>query len=115
MASTKSSIPFNPERYGRISRAAVRSVIRAKAGYPLGSDRIGLLRRLLPLTKAELGDNSRTASTAIVERLRSALRNERRQGKAGHWTYDLNRHIALSQALNTEIQRLKSRSRKNNV
>lgn len=35
----------------------------------------------------------------IVARLTRRLRRERQRGLAGHWSYDLNRHIALKQAL----------------
>ena len=35
--------------------------------------------------------------------LGKALRAERRLGKAGHWTYDLNRHMSLVVALKAEI------------
>jgi hypothetical protein len=35
----------------------------------------------------------------LVLRLRAALRSERRRGRAGHWSYDLNRHLGLLQAL----------------
>jgi hypothetical protein len=44
----------------------------------------------------------------IVARLERALRAERNRGRSGHWTYDLNRHIALHQALAAERQRLAS-------
>lgn len=36
---------------------------------------------------------------AISARLARAVRRERQKGLAGHWSYDLNRHIALAQAL----------------
>jgi len=49
------------------------------------------------------------ATRAIVARLADALRRERRLGRAGHWTYDLNRHIALAQAWRAETQRLHDR------
>ena len=39
---------------------------------------------------------------AILTRLARALRAERNRGRAGHWTYDLNRHIALKQAYAAE-------------
>ena len=38
-------------------------------------------------------------------RLARALRRERSLGAAGHWSYDLNRHIALLQAWRAETQR----------
>jgi hypothetical protein len=36
----------------------------------------------------------------LIAALTRALRNERRLARAGHWAYDINRHIALSQSLN---------------
>lgn len=57
------------------------------------------------------GGAGRPAGAALEEtkdtiaRLMRALRTERQRGKAGHWTYDLNRHIALSQALRRQIDR----------
>jgi hypothetical protein len=56
------------------------------------------LPRLLPLLPREIADESPAARRAILARLARALRQERRRGRAGHWTYDLNRHIALRQA-----------------
>jgi hypothetical protein len=64
------------------------------------------LPRLLPLAPAELADDSPAATRVILRRLARALRNERNRGRAGHWTYDLNRHIALSQAYAGERRRL---------
>ena len=40
-----------------------------------------------------------TTDEAEVARLTLALRRERLLGRAGHWAYDINRHIALRQAL----------------
>jgi len=45
-------------------------------------------------------------SAEIVARLERALRAERNRARAGHWTYDLNRHIALRQAYMAERERL---------
>ncbi|PTW57689.1 hypothetical protein C8N35_110168 [Breoghania corrubedonensis] len=59
------------------------------------------LRTLARLIGAEPGEGE-SAQRAVVARLAKALRGERRRGKAGHWTYDLNRHIALLQAYRAE-------------
>ena len=45
---------------------------------------------------------------AIIARLERALRAERKRARSGHWTYDLNRHIALRQAYLAESARLAS-------
>lgn len=65
------------------------------------------LPRLLPLMPAELADDSPAATRTILKRLARALRHERNRGRAGHWTYDLNRHIALCQAYAGERRRLR--------
>jgi hypothetical protein len=62
------------------------------------------LPRVLPIGPDEVADGSPAAIRAIVQRLARALRAERNRGRAGHWTYDLNRHIALAQAYAAERQ-----------
>ena len=60
----------------------------------------------LPLIVAvgpdEIADRSLSGRRAIVRKLARALAAERRRGRKGHWTYDLNRHIALAQAYAAE-------------
>lgn len=36
-----------------------------------------------------------------IRHLRAALRRERMRGRAGHWTYDLTRHLSLARQLRT--------------
>lgn len=60
------------------------------------------LPRVLPVGPDEVADSSLSGRRRILARLASALRAERRLGRAGHWTYDLNRHIALAQAYESE-------------
>ncbi|MEI2384614.1 hypothetical protein [Breoghania sp. JC706] len=61
------------------------------------------LARLIGGETSEGGASQRL----VVARLARALRGERRRGLAGHWTYDLNRHIALLQAYRAERALLK--------
>lgn len=61
------------------------------------------LPRLIPIEEERLVDPSQDEIEWIVTRLAKALRAERRKGIAGHWTYDLNRHIALMQAYRAEL------------
>ena len=56
------------------------------------------LPRVLPVGPDEIADESVDGRRRIVARLARALRAERNRGRSGHWTYDLNRHIALRQA-----------------
>ena len=69
-------------------------------------DRLRHLPRVLPVGPAELADQSIAARRRIVARLARALRAERNRGRAGHWTYDLNRHVALAQAYAAERRHL---------
>lgn len=60
------------------------------------------LPRVLPVGPSDVADVSPAGRRRILSRLASALRAERRLGRAGHWTYDLNRHIALAQVYESE-------------
>ena len=72
-----------------------RCPIRVARPPQSGFDRRLALSRLLALWPHELDDESPPARRRILGRLRKALRAERRRGLAGHWTYDLARHIEL--------------------
>lgn len=65
------------------------------------------LPALLPLLPSEIADASDSMHRRIVARLARALRAERMRGRAGHWSYDINRHIALRQAYEAERGRLR--------
>ena len=60
------------------------------------------LPRLIPIMPSELADPDPAVRRMILRRLARALRSERNRGRAGHWTYDLNRHIGLAQAYAAE-------------
>jgi hypothetical protein len=66
-------------------------------------DRRVALSRLLALWPHELDDESAEARVRVLGRLRRALRAERRRGLAGHWTYDLARHIELLRLYRAEL------------
>lgn len=63
--------------------------------------------RLIPVGPKEVSDCSIAGRTAIVQRLMRSLRGERVRGRAGHWSYDLNRHVGLVEALKYERQALR--------
>ncbi len=65
-------------------------------------DRTRHLPRVIPVAPEEIADLSASGRTAILRKLARALRAERNRGRSGHWTYDLNRHIALRQAYAAE-------------
>nr|WP_246810198.1 DUF6477 family protein [Methyloligella sp. GL2] len=60
------------------------------------------LPKLLPLWPEELEDRSYAGTETIANRLAAALRTERRRALANHWSYDLNRHLALLSAYKAE-------------
>lgn len=68
------------------------------------------LRRLLPQASEDFRNEDAETTRAILMRLAAAMRAERRRGRAGHWTYDLNRHIALAQAFRAEKEGLRKLS-----
>ena len=95
---------------GRRRSPGLDSTLRAAAERGLAAttratgdyDRRLALPRLIGLDPRELAEDGPALRRRIVTRLAQALRAERRRGRAGHWTYDLNRHIALLQALQAE-------------
>jgi len=69
------------------------------------------LRRILAIGPDEVADESLAGRQSIVRKLARALSAERRRGRSGHWTYDLNRHIALAQAYTAERRLLAAAER----
>ncbi|MCB1501956.1 MAG: hypothetical protein KDK07_19590 [Bauldia sp.] len=65
-------------------------------------DRRRHLARLIPVTPALIDDPGTESQREIIAKLRRALRAEANRGRSGHWSYDLNRHIALKQAYDAE-------------
>lgn len=70
---------------------------------PLRYDRCRDLPRLVSLWPHEIANPGPEGHLRIVQRLRRALREERKRGLAGDWTYDLARHAGLYRALRAEI------------
>jgi hypothetical protein len=60
----------------------------------------------------ELEDDSQEGAFRVLAKLRRALRVERRRGLAGHWSYDLNRHLGLLSAYKGELASLRASRRK---
>lgn len=94
---------------GAARRALEQSL---KAGVEVYDRRRALMRfhRLSPQT---IESPHPDAARLILKEIEQALRRER--ARRGHWTYDLNRHIALMSAHRAESERLsrllKSRAR----
>lgn len=90
------------ERHVASARRGLRRLVaRGSARYDVGRHSGRLMARCAGHT--EFGDDDRGQRLA---KLAKALRHERERGRAGHWTYDLNRHIALAEAYRAEIRLL---------
>lgn len=89
----------------RSLRAPAKSALDAAidASIP-GYNRHLALSRLYRLSPEIILSESEAAAKQVVQEIESALRRER--ARAGHWTYDLNRHIALHVAHRAETARL---------
>jgi len=88
---------------GAHAGAAVRRTIRAGAeNYERRRD----VPKLTRLDLANVATETVEEAQAIIALLWRALRAERNRARSGHWTYDLNRHIALRHAYVAETQRL---------
>ena len=62
------------------------------------AERSRQLTQLAKLWPEEFEDQSETGLLRLLAKLRKALREERRRGIAGHWTYSVTRHKALLDA-----------------
>jgi hypothetical protein len=92
----------------RLRRGASRSIKKTIAAGIEPYDRGRHLPRLIAIEPDRLSDGSLENVARIVARLARALRAERNRGRAGHWTYDLNRHIALKQSHAAERRSLEA-------
>jgi hypothetical protein len=89
-----------------LQRQACRTIDGIVANGSETYERSRMLVRLLPVGPDEIAGHEPETTRRIVLKLARALRTERARGRAGHWTYDLNRHMGLLQALNAEQERL---------
>jgi hypothetical protein len=94
-----------------IRLTAYRAVDRVIANGSEAYERGRMLPRVLPIGPDEIIGAEPETTRRIVLKLARALRIERARGRAGHWTYDLNRHIGLLQALKAEQERLAASAR----
>ena len=69
-------------------------------------DRLRDLPGLIALWPEEIADMTTAGRSALIRKLRRALREERRRGVGGHWCYDLSRHAALLAAYRAEVRLL---------
>ena len=94
--------------FERLDRAARRAVAHTVEAGARDYVRERQLPRLIPIGPDEMTGEEPATTRRIVARLTRALRGERQRGRAGHWTYDLNKHLGLAQALRAETGRLQA-------
>ena len=88
-----------PARQKHRLTKAIATTVKAGAGH---YERTRHLPGLIGVDPDALSGGGAISKKVILEWLKRARRAERRRAKAGHWAYDLNRHIALRQALMAE-------------
>ena len=91
----------NPRALREPAKSALNTAIDASLS---GYNRRLALSRLPRLSIETILDETEDAAKRVVQEIERALRRER--ARAGHWTYDLNRHIALHVAHRAETARL---------
>ncbi len=69
---------------------------------PLTAYRAANLCSLIGISASERDDYSPRGKALILNLLRANLKSERARGKRKHWSYNLNRHLALIDALKLE-------------
>jgi hypothetical protein len=100
---SESGGPGTAAKIGTTTRRLAERAVRAgMLDYVRDRDLPALIREDPFSPTPDTADGAR----AIVARLERALRAERKRARSGHWTYDLNRHIALRQAYLAESERL---------
>ena len=78
---------------------AIKATVKAGVKH---YDRFRHLPGLIGIDPGVLSGREAISKKVVLARLNRALRAERQRAKSGHWAYDLNRHIALRQALIAE-------------
>jgi len=96
---------YIPALVTRHARAVAFGVIRDGAR---AYERARCLPRVLPLLAGTCQGPEPETTRLIVRKLAEAIRRERRLGRAGHWAYDLNKHVALTQAWEAERRQAKN-------
>ena len=96
-------------RQPRARRIGRDGVARSRPGRTIDYDRTKMLPRLLPMGLDDLRGAEPETTQVIVRKLARALRAERTRGRAGHWTYDPERHLRLCAAFQAESRALKTR------
>jgi hypothetical protein len=93
----------------RLARAAPNALDATLVAGVAAYDRASALRRFHRLDPETIASETPRAARTVLREIERALRAER--ARAGHWSYDLNRHIGLLVAYRAEKARLERISR----
>lgn len=88
-------MPFAARMFGPMVEADAAAYVRARD-----------LKKLIAVFPSEIENHSRAGTEHIIGRITKCLAAERRRAIDGHWSYDLNRHIALLAAHKAELKQL---------
>lgn len=100
----KSAVSAKARALTRLHAAAGPALDAALTASLAGYDRIGALSRFHRLSAEVIASETPDAARRVLREIERAMREERARG--GHWSYDLNRHIALLVAHRAESARL---------
>ncbi len=104
MTRTQSAAGAKAETFEKL-RAAARPAVEAALSASLAAyNRAQTLSRFHRLRPETIASETPEAARMVLCEVERALRAER--ARRGHWTYDLNRHIALLVAQRAEAARL---------
>lgn len=96
--------PAKARAFERLKIAATGALESALAASLAGYDRRQALARFRRLPIETIRSETPAAAREVLREIERAMRVER--ARKGHWTYDLNRHIALLVAHRAESARL---------
>jgi hypothetical protein len=99
-----------PNSFVRHARTALRTTLEASTAAYRRKD---FLRSFHRLSSETINAETIDASRMVLREIERALRAER--ARAGHWTYDLDRHIGLLVAYRAEQARAERITRDNRV
>ncbi|MEM7620285.1 MAG: hypothetical protein AAF228_07465 [Pseudomonadota bacterium] len=102
------SMPYKRQTKQQIKYSSFQPAGSSKAAAPYVREIS--LPRLIAIWPSDLKAMSKSKLEKIVNILKKALRAERQKGLVGHWSYNINRHLALLQAYQAEREALKNDS-----
>lgn len=104
MSLNSSTAPAKTQAFGQLDAAAVGAVGGALNERLRHYDRAKALARFHRLSSQTIESETPAAARIVLAEIERALRAER--ARMGHWSYDLDRHIALMTAYRAEAARL---------